>query len=73
MQKRLPVTFKKISRQSPLWNNTRLLSGNQPFVYPPWSSKGALTFGDVFNGSGLRTFQDIQADYSLPGTSFLCT
>ncbi len=62
--------IKKISRQSPLWNNTRLLSGNQPFVYPPWSSKGALTFGDVFNGSGLRTFQDIQADYSLPGTSF---
>ncbi len=23
-----------------------------------------LTFGDIFNGSGLRTFQDIQADYS---------
>ncbi len=61
---------KIISRQSPLWNNDRLLSGNQPFIYPPPPSKGVLTFGDIFNGSDLHTFQDIQADYSLSGTSF---
>lgn len=38
---------KKISEQSPLWNNT-LSSGHQPFVYPFWPSKGVFAFSDKY-------------------------
>lgn len=61
---------KKLSQQSPLWNNAHFLSDQQPFVYPLWQSKGVSTFSNIFDGTGLRTFQDIQAEYSLPGFSF---
>ena len=61
---------KRVSLQSPLWNNTHVLPGDQPFVYPFWSSKDVFTLLDTFEGTGPGTFQDIYTEYSLPGFSF---
>lgn len=61
---------KKFFQQSPLWNNFHFLSDHKPFAYTLWSSRGVSTFSNMFNATGLRTFQDIQKEYNLPGFSF---
>ncbi len=38
-------------------------------MFPPWSQKGVSIFTDIFNNTGLGSFQDIWDKYDLLGTS----
>lgn len=67
---RMGYSKKYISLQSPLWHNPQLLTDMKPFSCSSWSSKGVYTFADIFDSKGLRTFQAIQKEFSLPSTSF---
>lgn len=60
----------KLTLSSPLWNNPCLMSGKQPFTSPIWSSKGIHIVDDIYNNGTLRTFQDLQHHYDLPGSSY---
>ena len=55
---------------SPIFHNYKLLTGNKPFTFPQWQQKGIHILDDIINNSGLRTFQDLQLSYNLPGSSF---
>lgn len=55
---------------TPLFNNNQLLIGRQPIRFPQWENKGIHTLGDIYDNSGLRSFQDLSNWYDLPGTSF---
>lgn len=58
------------SDKIPLWNNFHLLTGGHPFTQASWSSKDVYVLKDIHSEIGLRTFQDIKDDYSLPGSSY---
>lgn len=60
----------KLTLSSPLWNNPCLTSGKQPFTSHIWSSKGIHTVNDICDNGTLRTFQDLQHQYDLPGSSY---
>lgn len=55
---------------SPIFNNFSLLIGNTPLSFPQWSGKGVFVFRDLYDDDGLRAFNDLKAEYDLPGTSF---
>lgn len=55
---------------SPVFNNSGLLMGGRPIRFPGWSSRGIHTLGDLFDESGLRSFQNLCDIFNLPGTSF---
>lgn len=50
--------------------NSGLLIGNQPILFPGWSSKGVHTLGDVFDDNGLCLFQNLCDIVNLPGIAF---
>lgn len=60
----------RLTEQSPIWNNHNLMTGNEPFTCKSWLDKGVSHLKHIFNENGLRTFQDLQHSYSLPGTSY---
>uniref|UniRef100_A0AAR2IHE3 Reverse transcriptase domain-containing protein n=1 Tax=Pygocentrus nattereri TaxID=42514 RepID=A0AAR2IHE3_PYGNA len=57
-------------KDSPIFHNYKLLTANKPFSFPAWQQNGINTLGDVIGEAGLRTFQDLQSFYNLPGFSF---
>ncbi len=69
----------------PSWNETVDVSGTRHATTSPcdyyWSFQRLeymncslvyelITYGDIFNDTGLRSFQDLKSCYDLPGTSF---
>lgn len=76
----LLVTYRTVMKQthaglkwhnhSPIFNNFSLLSGNIPFSFPQWKSRGVNILKDMYGDSGLRAFNDLHAEYDLPGSSF---
>lgn len=60
----------KWHKNSPIFHNYKLLTASKPFSFPTWQQKGINTLGDIIDDAGLRTFQDLQSSYNLPGYSF---
>lgn len=60
----------KFCKNTPLWNNPKLLCGNQPFYHPSWSSRGINTIGDICNTQGLSSFHDLRSQFSLTSSSY---
>uniref|UniRef100_A0A9J7ZM10 Reverse transcriptase n=1 Tax=Cyprinus carpio carpio TaxID=630221 RepID=A0A9J7ZM10_CYPCA len=58
------------TKTTPLWHNNRLCTGNKPFVFKTWSDAGVHTLNDIYCDNGLKSFQDLSAEFSLPGFSF---
>ena len=56
--------------ESPIFNNNQILTGQRPVTFSQWEKKGIHTLGDVYNDTGLRSFQDLKDYYDLPGSSF---
>lgn len=44
--------------------------GGRPITASPWSNSTIRYLGDIFNESGLRSFQDVRDTYALPPSSF---
>uniref|UniRef100_A0A8C1LC25 Reverse transcriptase domain-containing protein n=1 Tax=Cyprinus carpio TaxID=7962 RepID=A0A8C1LC25_CYPCA len=57
-------------KHSPIFHNNNLLSGNTPFHCPQWTHHKVNTLGDIYDDSGLQSFQNLKTQYNLPGTSF---
>ncbi len=55
---------------SPIFNNFSLLTGNIPFSFPHWKNRGVYVLKDLYGDSGLRAFNDLKAEYDLPGSSY---
>ena len=55
---------------SPIFFNALLKIGDSPIFFPLWSNNGVHILSDICNSSGLRSFQDLQNWFSLPGSSF---
>lgn len=55
---------------TPLWHNTCLCTGNKPFVFKVWSDAGIYTLKDIFCKKGIKSFQELSSEFSLPGFSF---
>ncbi len=60
----------KWHRHSPIFHNNNLLSGSTPFHCPQWTHNKVNTLGDIYDDSGLKSFQNLKTRYNLPGTSF---
>lgn len=60
----------KYCKNTPLWHNAKLLSGNKPFFQPSWSSHGINIFGDIYNAQGLRSLQDLRTQFSLTASAY---
>lgn len=58
------------TKTTPLWHNNRLCTGNKPFVFKAWSDAGVHTLKDIYCDKGLKSFQELSAEFSLPGFSF---
>ncbi len=54
----------------PIFHNFSPLTREVPFSSPQWSDKGIHTLSDICNEKGLRTFNDLQISFNLPGFSF---
>ncbi len=55
---------------TPIFNNFSLLTGNRPFSFPHWKNRGLNVLKDLYSVNGLRAFNDLQAEFDLPGSSF---
>ena len=51
-------------------HNMHLMSGNKPFVFKEWSESGIFTLDLLFNEKGLLSFEELQASFDVPKTSF---
>ncbi len=58
-------------RHLPIFHNNNLLSGSTPFHCLQWTHNKVNTLGDIYDDSGLKSFQNLKTQYNLPGTSFL--
>ncbi len=47
-----------------------LCTGNKPFVSKAWSDASVHTLKDIYCDNGLKSFQELSAEFSLPGFSF---
>lgn len=55
---------------TPIWHNNNLCTGNKPFVSKWWVECGIYTLKDLYNDYGLKSFQILKDEFSLPGFSF---
>ena len=60
----------KWHNHTPIFNNFSLLTGNMPFSFPHWKSRGVNVLKDLYSVHGLRAFKDLQAESDLPSSSF---
>ncbi len=58
------------SDSTPIWHNNNLCTGNKPFVSKCWVECGIYTLKDLYNDYGLKSFQILEDEFSLPGFSF---
>ncbi|XDV29900.1 hypothetical protein PO909_032930 [Leuciscus waleckii] len=55
---------------TPIWHNSNLCTGNKPFVSKCWANCGVYTMKDLYSDYGLKSFQILKDEFSLPGFSF---
>lgn len=55
---------------TPLWHNSRFLIGGKPFHNSHWFTQGIHVVNDMFDGDGLRSFQNLKVTFNLPGSSY---
>ncbi|XP_077098142.1 trace amine-associated receptor 13c-like [Siphateles boraxobius] len=55
---------------TPIWHNSNLCMGNKPFVSKCWAKCGVYTLKDMYSDYGLKSFQSLKEEFSLPGFSF---
>ncbi|KAJ1097918.1 hypothetical protein NDU88_003034 [Pleurodeles waltl] len=62
--------WRRLTQQTPLWHGKQLaqVAGLQGFQN--WDNIGISTLGDVWQGSHIQSFQDLQTQYSLNKTQF---
>lgn len=63
-------TFKRWHKNNPLLYNYSLLLGAKPFKCPSWGKKGIHVLGDIFNDTGLLSFNDLCSSFSLSMSTF---
>lgn len=54
---------------SPIFHNKNLVIGGRPITASPWSNSNIQYLGDIFIGSGLRSFQDVRDAFALSHSS----
>ena len=60
------IKFKKTwCKTSPLWHNSRLLSGGKPFANKHWKEKGINTLQDISGESAILDFQELVSQYDV--------
>lgn len=60
----------KWHKQSPIFNNKGLTIGGRPIPPSHWSRSAIRHLEDIYNDSGLCSFQDIANSFNLPASSF---
>lgn len=65
VEKYIGVTA-KWHKNSPLWFNQGLLSGNKPFTPGPWVDKGIYVLNDINGVDSLLSFCDLITQYDVP-------
>lgn len=54
----------------PLWHNMNVQIGNKPLDFKPWSLKGINVVGDLYDGNGMFSYQDLKDRFDLQDSSF---
>lgn len=54
---------------TPIWHNSNLCTRNKPFVSKCWANCGVYTLKDLYSDCGLKSFQILKDEFSLPGFS----
>ena len=49
----------------PLWHNMNVQIGNKPLDFKPWSLKGIYVVGDLYDGNGMLSYQDLKDRFAL--------
>lgn len=55
---------------APLWHNINVQIGNKPLDFKPWSLKGINVIGDLYDGKGMLSYQDLKDHFDLQDSSF---
>ncbi len=58
------------SDSTPIWHNNNLRTGNKPFISKCWFECSIYTLKDLYNDYGLKSFQILKDEFSLPRFSF---
>lgn len=51
---------------SPIFNNFNPITGRVPFQFPQWSAKGIDSLSDVWDYTGMRSFDVLCLVYNIP-------
>lgn len=53
-----------------IWHNNNLCTANKQFVFKPWAKSGIFTLKHLYNADGLKSFQILKDEFSIPESSF---
>ncbi|KAJ1119448.1 hypothetical protein NDU88_007634 [Pleurodeles waltl] len=60
----------RLTQQTPLWHGKQLIHVAGLEGFQKWDTIGISTLGDIWRGTHIRSFQDLQKQYSLNKTQF---
>lgn len=55
----------KWHNDTPLWHNMNVRIGNKPLDFKPWTLKGINVTGDLYDGKGMLSYQDLKDRFDL--------
>ncbi|KAA0701362.1 hypothetical protein E1301_Tti024286 [Triplophysa tibetana] len=60
----------KYCKPTPIWHNTNLCMAKKILIFKPWTESGIFNLKDIYNDDGLKPFQILQDEFSIPRSSF---